>query len=264
MNKQIGFIIFALISLLGARANAQSACQHPPCNNPASVEYVHKYVQSQIATIPVGPARPQGATGPAGPQGPQGPIGATGTNGTNGTNGAVGPQGPQGPQGLTGDTGPAGPTGVVGYAEYIQTTQLPSNDSVPPGTAFSFNTPVWNSIPLDITALQATNVGTVFRLEIGTYVIDYEMSLEGAGAIALYTGASVLDISAVAARDDDTIAGSTGGTTWIHGRSIQVVTALNAPLFIEVSCAVGGCTVPIAGGNAAGSYMTRITILKIA
>lgn len=110
MNKPIAFITFALISILGAKVNAQSACQNPPCNNPASVEYVQQYVKSQIATIPLGPAGPTGLTGATGPAGLTGATGPTGP---------AGPTGAAGPAGLTGATGPAGPAGGLSAYAYI-------------------------------------------------------------------------------------------------------------------------------------------------
>lgn len=61
MNKKIVFILL-MVSLLGVKANAAN-------NNPATVDYVQKYVASQIANIPAGPTGPAGATGSAGPAG---------------------------------------------------------------------------------------------------------------------------------------------------------------------------------------------------
>lgn len=242
MNKQIVFIILVLISVFGARANAHSACQNPPCNNPASVEYVQKYVKSQIATIPLGPVGP---TGPAGATGPTGPIGPTGLTGPTGADGPTGPIGP---------TGPTGATGVVGAAEFIRTIQAP-NDSVAPGTAFTIDTEVFNTTAGAVTSI-AGNGGTVFELQTGTYVIDYEMSLGAAGSVVLYTGATLLGV----AIDPTTVAGSTTATTWIHGRSVQVVTS---PFYFEVTSHTGTAAV-VTAGTAAGVFMIRLTILKIA
>jgi hypothetical protein len=64
MNKKILFTIMMAFLVTG-EANAAN-------NNPASVDYVQNYVQSQIATIPAGPQ------GPAGPAGSQGPAGSAG------------------------------------------------------------------------------------------------------------------------------------------------------------------------------------------
>jgi hypothetical protein len=97
--------------------------------------------------------------------------------------------------------------------------------------------------------------GTAFTLGAGVYVIDYETSLEASGSIALYTGPN----SGALAIDVDTIAGSSTGTTWIHGRTIEVV---STSLVIAVSSVVGTAAVSTAGSSS--SFMIRITFLKIA
>jgi hypothetical protein len=173
--------------------------------------------------------------------------------------GATGPQGVTGvtgPQGLTGATGPQGLIGVtsfVGYAEYIRTIQTP-NDSVPPGTAFTIDTEVYNSVPLSIVASSGAG-GTVFTLGPGTYIVDYETSLASAGSIAIYSGATALSLSA----DVNTISGSSTATTWIHGRSIQTV---STTLVIAISSVVG--TAAVATSGTSSLYTIRIIILKIA
>jgi len=162
----------------------------------------------------------------------------------------------QGIQGLS-ITGATGATGSVllGAAEFIRTIQSPNN-SVPPGTAFTIDTQVFNSIPTTIVA-SAANGGTVYTLGLGVYVADYEMSLTSAGSIAIYTGAAAGSL----AIDTNTVAGSTTGTTWIHGRALVNVTT--QPFVMEISSVVGTAAVTTAGSDA-GSYMVRLTLLKIA
>ena len=147
-------------------------------------------------------------------------------------------------------------TGVpssVGYAEFNLTTN--SNGSVPPGTAFLVSTQVSNSVPLAIVASAGAG-GTVWTLSAGTYVIDYEMSLGSAGSVALYTGPSAGSLAV----DNNTVAGSSTATTWIHGRAVEVV---GTTLVVAVSSVVGTAAVVTAGTDA-GSYMIRVTFLKIA
>ena len=193
---------------------------------------------------PTGPTGPTGAAGVAGPLGPTGPTGAAGTNGTNGTNGLIGPTGP---------TGAAGASSIGGFAEYVRMIQSPNN-SVPPGTAFTIDTEVINTMPLNVTAGAGAG-GTVFSFTPGVYVLDYEMSLEAAGSIAIYTGPNSGSLSI----DTFSIAGSTTGTTWIHGRS--VVNAINTTV-AGISPVIGTAAV-VTAGSAAGFYMVRLTILKI-
>jgi hypothetical protein len=121
----------------------------------------------------------------------------------------------RGKRGPTVSTGQTGATSIIGYAEYIQTVQTP-NDSIPPGTAFTLDAKVFNSIPL---LIEAGSGGTVFTLSNGTYVIDYETSLSSAGSLAIYSGPT----SGALAIDTNTISGSSTATTWIHGRAIEVV-----------------------------------------
>jgi hypothetical protein len=196
-----------------------------------------------------------GFTGATGATGFTGATGATGPTGETGFTGATGITGVTGVTGQTGTTGPIGPTGtsgVIGYAEYIHTVQTP-NDSVPPGTAFTIDTEVFNTVPAFIVASSGAG-GTVFTLGEGVYIIDYEMSLESAGSVAIYTGPN----SAALSVDTNTVSGSTTATTWIHGRAIE-----NVPtsLVIAISSVVGVASVTTAGTDS--SYMIRLTILKL-
>jgi len=153
--------------------------------------------------------------------------------------------------GPTGQIGSTGQNGVVGIAQYIQTVQFP-NDSVPPGTAFSFDTTVFNNTSI---SSGSGSGGTVFTLPAGLYLIDYEMSLGSAGSVAIYKGPN----SGSLAIDTQTVAGSSTATTWIHGRAIEFV---STTLVVAISSVVGTATVVTAGNNA-GNFMIRITFLKL-
>ena len=198
----------------------------------------------------------QGATGTTGSIGATGPTGVTGATGPSIT-GATGLQGITGSTGSIGATGPTGASGTFGAAEFIRIIQTP-NDSVPPGTAFTIDTQVFNNIPASVVASAGAG-GTVFTLNtIGTYIFDYEMSLGSAGSVAIYTGPN----SGALAIDNNTIAGSTTATTWIHGRAlVQVPSA--TPVVAAISPVVGTAAV-VTAGTAAGFFMIRLTILKVA
>ena len=143
----------------------------------------------------------------------------------------------------------------TGAAQFISTVQSP-NDSVPPGVAFTIDTQVFNSIPAAIFA-SAGNGGTVFTLGApGTYVLDYEMSLNSAGSFGIYSGPTAQALSL----DVASIAGATTSTTWIHGRTLMVVGG--SPVVFEVSPVVGTASVTSAG-TAIGTYLIRLTVLKI-
>lgn len=138
-------------------------------------------------------------------------------------------------------------------AEYIRLIQTP-NDSRPPGTAFLIDTEVLNTMPGNVTASAGAG-GTVFTLTAGTYSFDYETSLTASGSIALYTGPT----SGSLAIDNNTISGSTTGTTWIHGRAYVVVATT---LVVAVSSVVGVAAVTTSG-SAAGFYTIRVTIARV-
>jgi len=196
---------------------------------------------------------PTGSIGNTGDFGPTGSIGNTGATGPVGNTGPIGNTGSQGPTGTVGNTGAIGPQSIVGYAEYIHTTQTP-NDSVPPGTAFTIDTEVYNSVPSFIVPSAGAG-GTVFTLSAGAYVIDYELSLASAGSVALYTGLTSSSLSV----DPNTISGSSTATTWIHGRAIEYVAT---SLVVALSSLIGTANVTTAGTSS--SYTIRFVILKIA
>jgi hypothetical protein len=150
------------------------------------------------------------------------------------------------------------PASSIGYAEYVQTTQG-TNSSVAPGTAIAYlvDNPagVYNTIGIT-TNTGPGAVGTEFVLPIGTYVIDFENSSDAAWSLALYKSLT----TQTEAVDNNTIAGSSTATTWIHGRCILVCAAIT---YVIVSPVTGTHAIPTAG-TAAGEYVARITFLKIA
>jgi hypothetical protein len=238
-NQAYQYTIFFLLCNVGA-------LQAEPAFN----EFSPPSTQECCSACPPGP---RGPSGPPGPPGPRGLQGLQGPQGSAGPQGAPGPAGPQGIAGPPGATGPQGPAGAVGAAEYIRIIQSP-NDSVTPGTAFTIDTEVFNNVPSAIIPSFGAG-GSVFTLNAGTYVIDYEMSLGAAGSVGIYSGATAGSLSL----DVTTVAGSTTATTWIHGRAIEdVVTST----IIAISSVVGTASV-VTAGTAAGTYMIRLTILKI-
>ena len=215
---------------------------------------------------PVGPTGPTGATGATGNTGATGPTGATGVGAT-GPTGAIGPSGgPIGPTGPTGASGgpigPTGPTGSVGnlgqVAEYVQLTQG-TNSSVAPGKAVSYLVDhpagVINTIGIT-TNTGPAGQGTAFNLPIGTYLVDWENSSDGPWSLALYQGVS----NTVLAVNNDTIAGSSTATTWIHGSAYVASTGGNT--WVMVSPVTGTQAIPTAG-TAAGEFIARIRFLQL-
>lgn len=168
------------------------------------------------------------------------------------------PPGPPGIQGLPGKDGQQGApgkdgtNGALGFAEY---TRLIAQTAKAPGTAITIDNQIVNNMPGNLT-MAAGAGGTVFVLTTGTYVFDYELSLDRASSVALYTGPSSGSLSI----DKNTIAGSATATTWIHGRSGVLVPA--GTLTVALSPVVSTPAIPLAGDS--DVYMVRMTIMKVA
>lgn len=145
------------------------------------------------------------------------------------------------------------PPSVAGIAQFTQTVTQTPNNSRPPGTAFVMTDVIDNQIPLSIAQSVGAG-GSVYTFQPGTYIIDYEMSIEAASSIGLYIGATVA--AAVLNPVPDTYAGSTTGTTWIHGRTAKTFTT---PTVVFVSPIVGTAAV-VTAGTAAGFYICRFTV----
>jgi hypothetical protein len=182
----------------------------------------------------------------SGTAGPIGPTGITGTTGSVGPTGAVG---------ATGAQGTTGPTGAFpGYAEFVQNTQG-TNSSIAPGNSISYSTTVFDAIGIVTTIGPGSGQGTEFLLPIGTYVLDFESGATSASSLAIYTSASASGPFTI---DNNTIAGCSTGTTWIHGRAMVQAAS---PTYFIVSSVVGTLAIPTAG--TATSYIARLTILQI-
>ena len=174
------------------------------------------------ATGPVGPAGPQGATGATGPQGPAGPQGETGATGPQGPagpqgeTGATGPQGPAGPQGETGATGPQGPAGpagtVLGYADYYALMPSDNATTVAPGAAVEFP----QTGATDGTAITRASDTTFNLVDAGTYLVQFEVSVEEAGQLVLTLNGAELPY---------TVVGRASGTSQIVGMALVTATA---------------------------------------
>lgn len=224
MNKKIMFI-FLMVSLLGAKANAAN-------NNPASVDYVQKYVASQIASLPAGPAGPVGATGPTGAQGPTGATGA------------------QGPTGATGAQGPAGT--VLDFADFFAL--------MPPDNAATVAVGADVAFPQDGPASASgtiTRVGSAsFNLSnIGVYQVMFQVSVTEPGQLILTL--NNVDLAY-------TVVGRATGTSQIVGVALVQTTGVNSVLTVRNP--VGNFSAltitPLAGGTQPVSAHLVITQLQ--
>lgn len=213
----------------------------------------------------------RGATGPAGPVGPSG---ASGLIGATGASGLIGATGAAGTNGIDGATGATGATGALGYAEFVQTSQS-TNNSVPyvadgstSTNGFDFNPsgtpPLLNTIGITTVALSSVGgIGTCFVLPVGTYLIDYEMSLVSDGSISIFNGVNATSLSPITT----SVAGAVGPTTWIHARHILQVTTTNNYMAICPYTSTATTYAPASispAGTPAAPYIARITFLKVA
>lgn len=141
MNKKIIFTLL-MSSLLVTKANAVNY-------NPASVDYVNSYVQSQIANISGGIVGPTGATGPMGP---------------------------------AGDTGPTGPAGgALDFADFFALMPPDNAATVAPGTDVSFP----QDGPTSAGGITRTGPSTFLLSAIGVYQVMFQVSVTEAGQLIL-------------------------------------------------------------------------------
>ena len=116
---------------------------------------------------------------------------------------------------------------------------------------------VLNTAPSVIT-VQTASGGTVWGLTAaGTYAITYEMSNTGSTSCAVYTGAA----AGTLAIDNNSIGGSATSTSWWSCR--HALTVGGSTVFFGISSVVGNIDVPVSG-SAAGFYMVRVSIQKVA
>ncbi len=157
-------------------------------------------------------------------------------------------------QGAAGGVSPNQQVPAAGYAEFVNTANV--NSAVGSGVPFTIPLAAVVSSGNIVTTQTAVN-GTVFTLASGTYAIDYECSLAAAGSIGIVQGATFNALSL----NNNTVAGSTAVTTWIHGRCLlSVVSGVNN--VIALAPALGPATV-VSAGNMGSLYIVRVTFNKL-
>jgi hypothetical protein len=145
--------------------------------------------------------------------------------------------------------------GISPCAEYMHNAADSLNTGITPGNPFTIDVPIFVN-DKSVVHIISTLGGTVFNLKkTGIYLFDYETSLEDPGAIGLYIGTALDNMTL----DQFTVAGSTTALTWIHGRALVQVT--DHAKVVAVSPVSGPATVCDAGGT--GLRMIRVTIYRI-
>ncbi|MCH5267769.1 MAG: collagen-like protein [Lachnospiraceae bacterium] len=191
---------------------------------------------------PAGPMGKTGATGPKGPKGEPGPAGPMGCQGEPGPMGPKGPKGDTGPKGPKGDTGPVGPKGKAGgianYADFYALMPPDNATTVAPGCDICFPNEAANS-GTDITSIN----GESFNLtQIGTYLVQFQVSITGAGQLVLTLNNDEIDY---------TVVGRASCTDQIVGIAIVTTCTANSILTVRnPACNSTALTItPFAGGS---------------
>lgn len=187
-----------------------------------------------------GPMGPRGIQGPPGPRGPQG---ATGPQGPTGATGPIGPQGP------IGETGPAGT--VLGYADFYAIMPPDNAETVGPGADVSFPQTGTNSG----TGITRIDDGSFNLSDIGTYLIEFQVSVDEPGQLLLTLNGTDLDY---------TVVGRATGTSQIVGTAIITTTVADSVLTVRnpEENATALTITPLAGGTRPVS--AHLVILQLA
>lgn len=199
-----------------------------------------------------GPAGMPGPVGPAGPSG--GPAGSEGPTGAQGPVGAIGLLGPQGPAGLQ---GPPGFGGVLDYAEFFALMPGENAASVAVGGRVEFlqNNP---SNPVGgISRYFGLSAPSTFTLITGTYLISWQVSVEGTGQLQLAAGTNATTPIA------HTVVGRATGACQISNTTIYTVIGLTEDIAIRnpTGNAVAlGLTLTAGGTNAVSANLVIMRI----
>lgn len=175
------------------------------------------------------------STGIPGPQDPAGPAGPVGPQGEQGT------VGPQGPQGIPGS--------FSGYADFYALMPPDNAATVAPGTDVSFP----QDGPNSATEINRVSASTFNLVDIGTYLVLFEVSVTEAGQLGLSLNNAEIPY---------TIVGRASGTTQLVGMSIISTASINS--ILTVRNPAGNSTAltitPLAGGTSPVS--AHLVIIK--
>lgn len=143
------------------------------------------------------------------------------------------------PQGPIGETGPQGPAGsVLGYADFYALMPPDNAATVAPGTDVSFP----QDGPNSGTGIARTSDSSFNLSEIGTYFIEFFVSVDEAGQLILTLNGADLEY---------TVAGRATGASQIVGTAIVTTTVINSVLTVRnpAGNAAALTITPLAGGT---------------
>lgn len=171
-----------------------------------------------------------------GPQGPQGVPGPRGLPGLPGIQGPRGPQGETGPQGIQGETGPAGV--IANFADFYAIMPPDNATTVAVGGDVDFP----QDGPNSSGSITRTGPDTFSLIDVGTYLIMFQVSVTEAGQLVLTLNGQELPY---------TVVGRATGTSQIVGTSIITTTVATSILTVRnPSSEAAALTItPNAGGT---------------
>jgi hypothetical protein len=195
-----------------------------------------------------------GQPGPPGQRGKQGPPGQNGLDGQPGPpgqNGLDGQPGPPGQNGLDGQEGPQGPVGIGGLIAFADFYAIMPPDNT---ATIAINAPVLfprsSSNSGTIVRSGGTSPSTFVLTNIGTYEVNWQVSTNEPGQLALAYGTTASISLPNFPPDQTTVVGRATGTTQIVGMSLITTIALNTQLQVINYASPAALTItPFAGGS---------------
>lgn len=188
-----------------------------------------------------------GSDGQPGPPGSPGPPGVPGPPGT---------PGKEGTPGTPGEPGPPGINGVVSAADFYALMPSDNVATIAPGGDIEFP----QDGPIVGTSIVRFSNTSFVLIDIGTYLVQFQASIDEAGQLGLTNNNNIIPSS---------IVGRATGTSQIVGFLIITTTSSNTvisvrnppgnPTALTLTPNAGGA---IAGGN--GAVSAHLTILKLA
>ena len=198
---------------------------------------------------PPGPPGPPGATGATGATGAAGPAGPAGAAGPAGPAGAAGPAGPAG---AAGPAGPQGePGGVLGFADFV--ALMPPDNAATVALGGDVDFP--QNGPTSGTSILRAGVDSFTLVDVGTYQVLFQVSVDEAGQLVLTLNGAVLAY---------TVVGRATGTSQIVGIALVTTVVANSVLTVRnpAGNAAALTITPLAGG--ASPVSAHLTITQLA
>lgn len=184
----------------------------------------------------------------------QGPKGDKGDEGDTGATGPAGPQGAKGDAGATGATGAigaTGPSGTIAFADFY--ALMPPDNAAPIAVGTDVEFP--QNGPMSGSAITRTGPSSFNLANIGTYQVQFNVSVDEAGQLILTLNGADLAY---------TVVGRATGTSQIVGTYIVNTSVINSILTVRnpAGNATALTLTPLAGGTRPSSAHLVITQIQ--